>query len=105
MQALCALVMMFPALLATPASLRELNAATLPLIAYAGGLASVVLPFLWIRSIQLLGPSRGAFFMNLLPVLTAAIAIAVLGEPVREFHVVGGALALAGVVLAQVLRK
>ncbi len=71
MQALCALVIMFPALLATPAPLRSLNAGTLPLVGYAGGLASVVLPFLWVRGVHILGPSRCAVFMNLLPVFTA----------------------------------
>jgi drug/metabolite transporter (DMT)-like permease len=105
MQALCALAIMFPAFLATPAPLRQLNAETLPLIAYAGGLASVVLPFLWIRGVQQLGPSRCAIFMNLLPVLTAAAAILMLGEPVRPFHVIGGGLALAGVICAQIFRR
>ena len=79
---------------------RELNTATLPLIAYAGGLASVVLPFLWIRGVQILGPSRCAIFMNLLPVLTAIGAIVLLGETVRLSHVVGGGAALAGVAVA-----
>jgi drug/metabolite transporter (DMT)-like permease len=64
MQALCALAIMFPAFLATPPDLRQLNSATLPLIAYAGGLASVVLPFLWIKGVALLGPSRCAIFMH-----------------------------------------
>ncbi|MCC8958405.1 hypothetical protein H8B02_34790 [Bradyrhizobium sp. Pear77] len=36
MQALCALAVMFPAFLATPAPLRQVNAETLPLIVYAG---------------------------------------------------------------------
>ena len=105
MQGLCALAVMFPAFLATPAPLRQLNAETLPLIGYAGGLASVVLPFLWIRGVQQLGPNRCAAFMNLLPVLTAAAAIIMLGEPVRPFHVIGGGLALAGVAAAQAFRR
>ncbi|MDQ0396308.1 DMT family transporter [Labrys monachus] len=105
MQALCALAVMFPAFLATPAPLRALNAETLPLIAYAGGLASVVLPFLWIRGVERLGPSRCAIFMNLLPVLTAAAAIVMLGEPVRPYHVIGGGLVLAGVAVAQTVRR
>jgi drug/metabolite transporter (DMT)-like permease len=104
MQAICALTMMFPAYLATPAPMRSLNAQTLPLIAYAGGLASVVLPFLWIRGVQILGPSRCAVFMNLLPVLTALGAILVLGEPVRAYHVIGGGVALGGVACAEMLR-
>jgi drug/metabolite transporter (DMT)-like permease len=105
MQALCALAVMFPAYLATPASLRELNAATLPLIGYAGGLASVVLPFFWIKGVEQLGPSRCGVFMNLLPVLTAAAAVVMLGEPVRPFHVIGGGLALFGVACAQAFRR
>ena len=83
----------------------QLNSETLPLIAYAGGLASVVLPFLWIRGVQHLGPNRCAVFMNLLPVLTAAAAIVMLGEPVRPFHVIGGGLVLAGVALAQAIKR
>lgn len=105
MQALCALAVMFPAFLATPAPLRQVNAETLPLIVYAGALASVVLPFLWIRGVAQLGPNRCAIFINLLPVLTAVAAIVMLGEPVRPFHVIGGGLALLGVAIAQALPR
>ncbi|MCB8881918.1 DMT family transporter [Acidisoma cellulosilytica] len=105
MQSLCALVIMIPAYLATPAPLRQINAETWPLIAYAGTLASVVLPFFWIRGVAQLGPSRCAIFINLLPVLTAAAAIVMLGEPVRLFHVIGGGLALAGVIAAQIFKR
>jgi len=105
MQAICALAIMFPAFLATPAPMRALNGATLPLIAYAGGLASVVLPFFWLRGVHLLGPSRCAAFMNLLPVLTALAAIAFLGEPVQRHHVIGGGAALLGVACAELLRR
>jgi len=105
MQALGALAIMFPAFLATPVTLRQLNSATLPLIVYAGGLASVVLPFFWIRGVQQLGPNRCAIFMNLLPVLAAAAAIGMLGEPVRTFHVIGGGLSLLGVAAAQAFQR
>ncbi|RZN34396.1 EamA family transporter [Bradyrhizobium sp. Leo121] len=104
-QALCALAIMFPAFLATPAPMRSLNADTLPLIAYAGGLASVVLPFLWVRGVHILGPNRCAVFMNLLPVLTALGAIVLLGEPVHAYHVIGGGAALAGVACAEIFRR
>lgn len=89
-QALCALTNMFPAFLATPAPLRAVNTETLPLILYAGELASVVLPFLWLRGIEQLGPSRCAVFIKLLPVMTAGVAIAMLGEPVKSYHLIGG---------------
>lgn len=105
MQAICALTIMFPAFLATPAPMRSLNADTLPLIAYAGGMASVVLPFLWIRGVQILGPSRCAAVINLLPVFTAIGAITMLGEPVHSYHIIGGGLALIGVASAEIFRR
>lgn len=105
MQALCALVIMFPAFLATPAPLRQIDSTTLPLIAYAGGLASVVLPFFWLRGIEHLGPTRCAIFMNLLPLLTALGAVAMLGEPIRSYHLIGGGITLVGVACAQFLRQ
>ncbi|MFS8049838.1 DMT family transporter [Rhizobium sp. BR 314] len=105
MQAICALTIMFPAFLATPAPMRSLNAETLPLIAYAGGMASVVLPFLWIRGVQILGPSRCAAVINLLPVFTALAAITMLGEPVHSYHIIGGGLALIGVASAEIFRR
>lgn len=104
MQSICALVIMLPAFLVTPPDARELNVTTLPLIAYAGGLASVVLPFLWVRGVHILGPNRCAIFINLLPVLTALEAIVFLGEPVRAYHVIGGGLALAEVACAEIFR-
>lgn len=104
-QSLCALVIMLPAFIVTPVEDRQLNAGTLPLILYAGALASVVLPFLWIRGLQILGPNRCAVFMNLLPVLTAAMAIVILGEPVKAYHIIGGGIALAGVACAELFRR
>jgi drug/metabolite transporter (DMT)-like permease len=104
-QALCALAVMFPAFLATPPELRQLDVRTAPLIGYAGVMASVLLPFLWIRGVEQLGPSRCAIFMNLLPVFTAALAIGILGEPLRTYHVIGTTVVLVGVACAQTLRR
>jgi drug/metabolite transporter (DMT)-like permease len=104
MQAVCALVIMFPALLATPPQLRALSPQTFPLILYAGVMASVVLPFFWVRGVERLGPSRCAMFMYLLPIFTAMGAIGILGEPVRAFDIIGGVIVLAGVALAQALK-
>lgn len=105
LQAFCALIIMFPALLATPASLRVLNAQTIPLIIYAGGLASVMLPWLWLRGIQHLGPNRCAAFMNLLPVLTSLEAVLWLGESLRISDVVGGSIVLLGVACTSIFRR
>jgi hypothetical protein len=101
MQALCALAVMFPAFLATPAPLRQVNAATTAAdrLRRRAGLGRAAVPLDPRR--RATRPNRCAIFMNLLPVLTAAAAIVMLGEPVRPFHVIGGGLALLGVACAQ----
>jgi drug/metabolite transporter (DMT)-like permease len=77
----------------------------LPLILYAGVLASVVLPFLWMQGVERLGPNRCALFMNLLPIATAGIAVGMLGETLHAYHVLGGGTALVGVVVAQRFKR
>jgi len=48
----------------------------------------------------LIGPNRAAPFFHLVPVFGSAMAIVLLGEELKLFHVVGYALVLAGVVIA-----
>jgi drug/metabolite transporter (DMT)-like permease len=52
------------------------------------------------RGIALIGPNRAAPFFHLVPVFGSAMAIALLGEQPRLFHLVGYVLVLAGVVIA-----
>ncbi|MGL5759396.1 DMT family transporter [Plesiomonas sp.] len=82
-----------------------INAQTLPLIIYAGIPASVIAPFLWLQAVKLLGASKTAIFMNLMPVFTAMIAMTLLKEKVEHYHIVGGIITLSGVILSQTLRK
>jgi drug/metabolite transporter (DMT)-like permease len=96
---------MFVLVLRLPAASAWPNRASLPLIAYAGTLASVVLPYFWMQGIRYLGPNRCSIFMNLLPVATAAIAVGFFGEQLHAYHFVGGCAALGGVVLAQTWRQ
>ncbi len=101
LQAISALIFMFPMLLWVPEGQAMLDEATLPLILYAGILASVVLPFFWIKGVEHLGPNRCSIFMNVLPVMTAGLAVVLLDESLRAYHVVGGGVALLGVLIAQ----
>ncbi|WDL80875.1 DMT family transporter [Aeromonas bestiarum] len=73
------------------------------LILYAGIPTSALSPWLWMQGIALLGASRTAIFMNLLPVMTAALAISWLGEKLTSYHLIGGGMTLLGVLLAQLL--
>ncbi|WGS50442.1 DMT family transporter [Paraburkholderia sp. D15] len=105
LQALFALVFMLPMLLRLPTAEALPTRASVPLILYAGVLASVVLPFLWMQGVKHLGPNRCALFMNVLPIATALIAITLLGENLHLYHVLGGGTALVGVIVAQMFKR
>jgi drug/metabolite transporter (DMT)-like permease len=94
-----ATLFLLPGWLLAPAA--PVTATAVGLILYAGIPTSILAPYLWMQAIRLLGPSRTALFINLSPVMTAAIAVAALGESLHLYHLSGGALVLAGVVLAQ----
>jgi len=52
------------------------------------------------RGIALIGPNRAAPFFHLMPVFGSAMAILLLGEEPRPFHLIGYLLVLAGIVIA-----
>ncbi|MNR47865.1 EamA-like transporter family protein [compost metagenome] len=68
---------------------------------YACVLASMVAPLVWMQAVSRLGPSRTTLFFNLLPAVTAVIAAVVLDEQLALYHLFGGLLTLAGVILAE----
>jgi drug/metabolite transporter (DMT)-like permease len=94
-----ATLFLLPGWLLAPAAPHSMTA--IGMILYAGIPTSILAPYLWMQAIRLLGPSRTSLFINLSPVMTAAIAVAVLGETLHPYHLAGGALVLLGVVLAQ----
>jgi drug/metabolite transporter (DMT)-like permease len=52
------------------------------------------------RGLALIGPNRAAPFFHLVPMFGSAMAILLLGEQLRLYHLAGYALVLAGVVIA-----
>lgn len=98
-QAAAACLALLPVYLAGRPAMPQ--SAALPIIAYAAGLASVAAPLLWMKGIRQLGPARAANFFNLLPLAAAALAVTILGEPLGPAVVLGGLLAVAGVVIAE----
>lgn len=97
-QSAAAVAALFPAFLF--ANHEGLNQENFPLVVYAGALASIVAPLVWMKGIDRIGPARASLFFNLLPVVTAVFAVAILGEPVSGALMFGGALAIAGVALS-----
>ncbi|EKB28259.1 DMT family transporter [Aeromonas dhakensis] len=100
-QVLCSLLFLTPFYLLVDGHWPDGRA--LWLILYAGIPTSALSPWLWMQGIALLGASRTAIFMNLLPVMTAGLAISWLGERLTSYHLIGGGMTLFGVLLAQLL--
>lgn len=69
-------------------------------LAFSGGVSVVVSYILWNRALLRLGPTRTAVFVNLSPVWGLLMAWALEGEAIGWVHVVGAALIIAGVLVA-----
>jgi drug/metabolite transporter (DMT)-like permease len=96
---ICAVVIAILAILANPASLRwPPPRAGLPLL-FMGFAASALAYIWWNNAVIKVGAGRAASFMNLIPVLTMLIAV-LLGESLSLAQLSGGALVVAGVLLA-----
>lgn len=75
----------------------EVNLITVGSILYIGLFASVLAYICWNRGVSVIGANRAGLFLHLVPLFSAILAIATLGEPVRMFHFVGAGLIFAGI--------
>lgn len=71
----------------------------IPIVLYAGLAASLIAPACWLFSVTVLGASRSTVFANLGPIFVAALAYSILGEPIYQYHLLGGVVILCGVLL------
>jgi drug/metabolite transporter (DMT)-like permease len=76
------------------------DAGSIAAVLYIGVFASLLAFILWGHCVTTLGPSVTGVSFHLVALFTALLAVAILGEPVRGFHLVGMALILAGFFLA-----
>lgn len=98
-----AVLLLLPGYLLGP--MTPISAQNIGLIVYAGIPASIVTTFLWMLAIRQIGASQSSIFINLMPLFSAIIAMVFLGERVAGFHFFGGALVLAGVIMAQTITR
>ncbi|MFB9869114.1 DMT family transporter [Vreelandella sulfidaeris] len=98
-----AVLILLPPYLMGP--MTPVNGQNIWLILYAGIPASIITTFLWMRAVRQIGANQSSIFINLMPLFSALIAMAFLGEHVAGFHVAGGLLILAGVIMAQTLTR
>lgn len=78
----------------------KLDALTFATMGYILIFPSTLAYLFFNRGVALIGPNRAAPFFHLVPVFGSALAIVLLGEKLRAFHLIGYALVLAGVVTA-----
>ncbi|EGR1577254.1 DMT family transporter [Vibrio parahaemolyticus] len=100
MQGFFSVIMLTPLWLSSEQLLPSQEA--LPLIAYAGIAASIFAPLMWVKSIDLIGADSSAMFMNLMPVVSVALASTLLGEEIHVYHIIGGLMVISGVILSQI---
>ena len=83
----------------------EVTSFTLAAVAYIAIFPSVVAYICLTRGVELIGANRSGIFLHMIPLFGALLAIGLLGEPLRIFHIIGFALILCGVALASRKRR
>jgi drug/metabolite transporter (DMT)-like permease len=78
----------------------KFDTATITTVIYVVVFPSALAYLFFNRGIALIGPNRAAPFFHLMPVFGSVMAILLLGEQPRLFHLIGYALVLAGIVIA-----
>jgi drug/metabolite transporter (DMT)-like permease len=78
----------------------KFDTATIATVIYVVVFPSALAYLFFNRGIALIGPNRAAPFFHLMPVFGSAMAILLLGEQPRLFHLIGYLLVLAGIVIA-----
>jgi drug/metabolite transporter (DMT)-like permease len=69
-------------------------------LAFVGLFPSLLAYAAWSRAVETIGSARAGVFLHLIPLYSALVAGAMLGEQIEMFHLAGFALILAGVALA-----
>jgi drug/metabolite transporter (DMT)-like permease len=69
-------------------------------ILYVAIFPSVIATIAWNRGVELIGANRAGPFLHLVPLYSAVLAYALLGEQLRIYHLLGFILILSGVYFA-----
>ena len=70
---------------------------TLSYVVIFPGLASF---FFWIKGISIIGSNRSGIFLHLMPIFSTLMAIVIFKEKFMNFHFIGAAFIIAGIVLS-----
>ncbi|WP_256930754.1 DMT family transporter [Pseudomonas sp. ABC1] len=78
----------------------EVNLSNLSAIAYTAVFSSLVAYLAWNHGVSVLGAAKASLTNYLMPVFTALLGWVLLHEPLQPYHLVGGGLIFAGLMLA-----
>lgn len=67
------------------------------LVLYVAVFPSILAQLFFARGVGMIGAGRAGMFINLVPLFAAVLAILLLGEDIRLFHITGFALIMAGI--------
>ncbi len=62
---------------------------------------AIIAQLCWAKGLEIIGSNRGGVFINIVPIFTAILAVALLGEAFHLYHAVAIALVIGGVTLSQ----
>ena len=71
------------------------------IIAYTAIFPSMVAQLFFIRGVAMIGANRAGLFINLVPIFASVLAILILAESFRAYHLAGMLLVLGGIGMAE----
>jgi drug/metabolite transporter (DMT)-like permease len=71
------------------------------IIAYTAIFPSMMSQLFFIRGVSMLGANRAGLFINLVPIFAAILAVVILAESFRPYHLAGLLLVLGGIAMAE----
>ena len=72
---------------------------------YVAVFTSIIGHIFWIKSVEIIGPSRAGVFQNLVPIVGAALSVLLLHESFEWYHGVALACVLGGIVVSEKLAR
>ena len=83
----------------------QLNWLTFGTITYLGLFSGAISMIGWVYGIKTLGPIRAGQFLHLIPAFTIVLAILVLGESLKNYHLFGIIFIVVGIYLASIRQR
>jgi drug/metabolite transporter (DMT)-like permease len=71
------------------------------IIAYTAIFPSVMSQLFFMRGVELIGSNRAALFINLVPIFGSLLAVVILGEAFRAYHLISLLLVFSGIWMAE----